>query len=350
MLEALRVFALDEDFQTVTVDIPYTNLQWTRKYYEAGEFSMQVTLDVYDQSWAYIGSTDRPELGMVQKVEHQDETERFVQVSGFFCEKMLDDRVCFPRYTGDASYTETAAHNIFKRYLGGLPIEEGQVHSPLLGDRTQSDFSDDELGTKLYSILETRELSQRVEYDYLQNKLVWSVWHGVDRTQSQSENPWAVFSSEFGNIDKSDYTRDSSDLKNYCIIPAKEDENGKETVVEYVDWTNGGDRHEMVLDKRGEKPEDGQSDADFRAGLRQEGAEAMMGHQVVEDVDIDSHDGQYLVDYDLGDVCDIIIQSIGVTAEARIVEVDEVYKAGSHKATLGFGNKRISNTTRRANR
>lgn len=343
----MEVYALDSDFQTVTVNVPYFNLQWNRKYYEAGDFSMEVDASYYDPSWAYIGTSERPELGMVQKIEYSSEGTATVQVSGFFYEKRLDDKVCYPRYVGNASTTEQACRSIISKYKEDIPIELAAANSPMLGDRTQSDFSDDDLGTKLYSILETRELSQRIEYDYENDRLIWSVWQGKDRTQDQSENPWATFSTDFGNVKSESVTSDDSDYKNYCIIPAAEDDAGKETITVYVDLSGGGYKRKIVLDKRSSKPEEDQTDADFRESLQQEGLEKLLEHQIVQDVDIDSADESgYNFNYDLGDLCDILIPRVGLQMQARIVEVSEVFKSSGHSVTLGFGNKRISNLRR----
>lgn len=347
----MEIYALNDDFEPVTVDIPYFNLQWNRKYYEAGDFSLQVAADVYDQSWAYIGTAERPELGIVQKFAYTGERDEFVQLSGFFYEKRLDDRVCYPRYIADKPTTEEACRALMQRFAADLPVKLAEPNSPMLGDRTQSDFTDDELGTKLYGILETRELSQRIAYDYASDRLVWSVWQGLDRTQGQSVNTWAVFSSDFGNVEKSEVNRDDSDYKNYAIVAANENDAGVEQTVERIDWTGGGHRREMVVDMRSTKPDEGQSDADFRAALRQEAEEKLLDRQVIEDADVDAGDvGGYMRDYDLGDRCDIIIPRFGLEVEARIVEVSEVFKAEGHTVTLGFGNKRISNTARRAGR
>lgn len=340
-MDAIEVYALNEAFEPVTVNIPYTNLQWTRRYYSAGEFSMQLPVSAYDPAWAYIGTGERPEFGIVQKRQYTYDGGDVIQLSGFFYEKRLDDRACFPRYVADKPTTEEAARALFSTYKADLPLTLAAANSPLLGDRTRSDFTDDPLGEKLYRMLETRELSQRVTYDYVADRLTWGVWQGKDRTQDQTENAWVVFSSDFGNVEKLDVNEDSSDYFNYCIIPAAEDENGKETVVERVDLTGGGYRREMVLDKRSTKPDDGQSDADFRAALRQEGMEKLLEKQVIREVDIDAAETGYLLDYDLGDLCGILIPRFGLELSARIVEVAEVFKAGQHSATLGFGNKRL---------
>ena len=92
----LEVFAIDENKNRLTGSIPYTSLIWTRRYNKPGEFSMQVLSSVYDPSWAYIVCSDRPEMGMVQKVEYSDTSttpdgEDTITVSGFFLEQLLYD-------------------------------------------------------------------------------------------------------------------------------------------------------------------------------------------------------------------------------------------------------------------
>lgn len=345
----MNIYALDSKFQLVATGIPYINLQWNRKYYEAGDFTLQIPKSLYDTSWAYIGTNDRPELGMVQKVKISGEDE--VLISGFFCEKMLDDKTCYPRYIGDTQKTETAVRNIFTTYKDDLPIVLAAANNPLLGDRTQSDFSDDQLGEKLYSILESRELSLRVVYDYVANQLRLGVWSGLDRTQSQDKNSYYTFSTEFGNIGSKEVDIDESDYKNYAIIPCNANDNDVEQNVYYVDLSKGGYKYETVFDMRSTKPEDGQTMADFKASIEQEGLEKLLSYQIVQDVNIDTvSDEGYMEDYNLGDKVDVILSDVGVSLETRIIEVNEVFKAqDGHTITVGLGNKRISNMRRLVN-
>lgn len=345
----MEIYALDKDFNLVTMGVPYDNLQWNRRYYEAGDFEMQLPLSKYDPSWAYIGTNDREELGMVQRVYSSDETPEDIIIGGFFCEKMLDDCVCYPRYIGDAANTETAVRNIFTRYKGDLPVTLGEPNSPLLGDRTQSDFSDDQLGQKLYSILESREMSYLVYYDFISGSLELTVWKGRDRTQSQSENSYQVFSSEFGNLAGRTIDFDDSDWKNYAIIPCdgREGDNVEQRTL-YIDLSNGGVKHKVVIDMRAMHPEEGQSTADFDAAVKQEAMEWLMTYARIEDVDIAVISG-YRESFDLGDKCDIVLTDVGITMESRIIEVYEVFKAEGHSVTVGLGNKRISNVRRAVN-
>lgn len=348
MSNAITVYALDGDFNLVTMAIPYDNLQWNRKYYEAGSFEMQIPISVYDISWKYIGTSDRPELGMVQKVYGNDNDR--VLVRGFFCEKMLDFRVCFPRYVGDSPKTETAVRSILSRYGNGLPITLGAQNVPPLGDRTQSDFVDDRLGTKIYAILETRECSYRVRYDFVGNELVFEVWQGKDRTQSQSANPYQTFSAEFGNITSRSIDFDDSDYRNYAIVPINGDDEVDFREAYDIDLVQDGEmKREVVIDMRSRKPEEGYDQSEFLDSVMQEAAEKLMAYKKVESIDVGVTDKGYMVDYDIGDKCDVILTDIGVTMETRIVEVNEVFKGSEHSVSVGLGNKRITNMRRAVN-
>lgn len=345
--DSMDVYALDEGFNLITMAIPYDNVQWNRRYYEAGSYEMQIPLEVYDPSWRYIGTADRPELGMVQKT--QKASRDMMLVSGFFCEKMLDDKVCYPRYIGDVQKTEQAVRNIFTRYKANLPIELAPANDPLLGDRTQSDFSDNQLGSKLYSILESRECSYSVVYDFVQNALRLKVWQGKDRTQSQSINSFQTFSLEFGNITNSRTDFDDSAYKNYAILPVNADDNGKEQQTYYLDWSSGGYKKEIVFDMRASKPETGQTAAAFKDAILQEAAEKLLSYAKIEDIEVDVLESGYMTDFDIGDKCDVMLTDVHVAAETRIVEINEVFKEGGHTVSVGLGNKRISNIRRAVN-
>ena len=60
--------ALDENLGLIGY-LPFINLQWNRRYYEAGEFTAQILKSDYLPGTAYLYSLDRPEVGVLQKVQ-----------------------------------------------------------------------------------------------------------------------------------------------------------------------------------------------------------------------------------------------------------------------------------------
>lgn len=343
----MEIYAYSRGFELLTADVPYLNLQWNRRYYEAGSFEMQIAAEDYDSNWHYVTSGEREEVGIVQKVEYSnDGGERLVLVSGFFAEKLLDEVVAFPRFTADKAHTETTIKALYDKYevrsKKGLYFFEND--SPL-GDRTQSDFLGDKLGEKMFSILETRELSYKVgvlAQAHNRLALYMMVWQGKDRRQSQSVNSWAVFSADWGNIENESASVDGSAYANVCRVSANE-----ESLQFEVDNSGGGERFEVFLDANSEKPEDGQSAADFRAALEQEAQEKLLECAKAVEVDVDVFgDSGYMTDYDLGDLVTVKLEDIGLQFETRIVEANEVFKPEGHTVSLGFGTKRISNLRR----
>lgn len=112
----LEVFAIDGSMNRCTGSIPYTSLIWHRRYYSPGEFLISVFSDVYDPSWSYICCSDRPELGMIQKVEFDDSSQTedgrdTVMLSGFFLEQLFDNCVFLVEQTGSKTVEIEAPKN-----------------------------------------------------------------------------------------------------------------------------------------------------------------------------------------------------------------------------------------------
>lgn len=347
----MEFYALNNRFNLVSIGLAYDNVQWNRRYYEAGSFQMQLPVKLYDPSWAYIGTTERPELGMVQKVEYSGEGDVNVLISGYFCEKMLDDKVIFPKVEINDTNIEHAVRDLFVNNKKDLPIGLSRPNSPILGENVSIDANGDFIGTKIYSILESQELTYSVTFDYDRNDLWMRVWQGKDRTQSQDVNPYQVFSTEFGNITDKKVSLDDSGYRNYAIIPVM-DEEYVDHKVYYLDWSHGGYRKEIVLDHSSDMPDEYTTDAQFKEQILQQAAEEMAQYAKVEDIDITvSGTVGYMTDFDIGDKCDVELTDIGVSMETRIVQVDEVFKApDGHSVTVGLGNKRINNIRRAVKR
>lgn len=94
-IEPLEIFAMDAGFNRMTGSIPYRSLIWHRRYYEPGEFELYVPASIYDPEWSYIYTDNRPETGIIQKVEVTDDStvaggDDTVILSGFFLEADLN--------------------------------------------------------------------------------------------------------------------------------------------------------------------------------------------------------------------------------------------------------------------
>ena len=128
VIPPLEVFILDADFKRLTGSIPYDSLIWHRRYYGVGEFQMQVRSSLYSTDWAYVYCEDRPETGIIQKVEYDDTTEGprngedTVIISGFFLEEVLNRLVFL------FSTLVPTEHNVVLRWLAVRPPVQAVLH------------------------------------------------------------------------------------------------------------------------------------------------------------------------------------------------------------------------------
>lgn len=194
----------------------------------------------------------------------------------------------------------------------------------------------------------TQELSHRLVYDYLENTLSFEVWQGKDRTDSQSENSWAIFSDSFYNVKNVVYNRDEADCKNVAYV-AGEGEGADRVVVE-VDTRGSADeeRRELYIDARDLQSrymdsggtEHTYTAAEYRALLRQRGLEKLAEYEKVETVNSDVDPDANLVyrtDFDLGDLCTYRYTDIGIETTKRITEIQEVYEGSRQTLRVIFG-------------
>lgn len=336
----MDIMALDRNFiPTGSVRLPYLDLSWHRKYYETGQFSVQIQAEAYNDEMCYIFSPERPELGIIQKVVFTG-TDGIVMLEGYFYEKRLADKMIYPAFEKSATRVDYVAAAV-EKYKADIPkleiasyISEGEV------------VQKQEVGTSLEemanNVLMVEEKSFRCVYNYERDVVYFEIWQGQDRTQSQTKNNFVTFSEGFRNICNVKTQIDDSGYKNYFVVQGGVDDN--ENQIEAVlDMSGGGYRRELFIDASGKKYNSKkQTLAEYKEILIQKAVEKAEKYVSIHNVEFDAvadAGAKYLTDYDLGDKCDIIIETIKQSYEARIIEVLETWSRGVHEVTLTFGDK-----------
>lgn len=428
---------MDKDFKLLGY-LPYLNLQWNRRYYEAGQYTAQIRKEDFLPDMAYLFSADRPEVGIVQKTETDRNVKgEFVLVSGHFAEKLADRNIFYPKLAMDGTpyaisrkamkdyppdgiaidvvvskkdagviwvqgslssstgnelefdtrcrtgfitlnksqtlYVEpngmqysvllygtdeafdsvpiaaweqddgsyTASANCLARVVcsntDGSSISPENVLVNVLisdekGDSTSVEWLGQEVSTALYEMLQTQEMSQSVYFDFDSERLKYKVWQGLDRTQSQSVNAWALFTDENGTGARFKLTENDSEYKNYAVLLYGDKDSPSVLEVD-VRKDDTEPRRKLFLENYGT---DQAVDE-----LRQEAKERLQEYARVQNVEIEAVQESlvYLQDYDLGDKCDVIDHQMQKSYETRLIGVDEVFKENRHIVSLVFGEK-----------
>ncbi len=349
--------ALDANYQIVSL-LVFSNLQWNRKYHEAGTFSMQIPLWLYSPSMMYIYTKDRKELGRISQVNYiDDEKGKRIQLSGYFEEKDLDRHIVYPPGTSNITNpvtwieqngpAEKVAYAFFYAFkttstsVVSSVLNIGVLNSQNRGKTAVHTRNGEQLGKKIYSILKPSGMSYRVLYDFVTNTKSFEVWSGLDRTDANADgnNP-IIFSTKYGNIKNLNVLISSTDYKNACIVTHEQqvDESSIFTSRAVFDLENSGDEVRFAFLKSSLK-KDEYTEAAFLVALDNEGYNEIGEHPNVFNIDFDALEGsyEYMVDFDLGDKCSIEIPEIGVSMQARLIGCYEVMKSGKWTMTMEFG-------------
>lgn len=264
----------------------------------------------------------------------------------------------------------------------------------------------DLLGDWVYAELQTVGAAPRIEYSFEINQFVFSIWQGKDRTQAANSpengtvggNPFYVFSDTWGTLYGYEAIRDDSNYRNTCFVlqdydrPTQWDGDRpylepiySEDGVTLLGWeipytTMQGwltvrleddyDDREISLDLRGQKPEGDDTwsremykyDANaentgrpslpaikenydnFPDNLKSQGETLLKtDYPIVETLETqDLRRSSYLRDYDLGDKVDMLVSTLGLVQEARIVGITETYEAGFSQIDVEIGEQKLT--------
>lgn len=333
----MELIFLDENFEPVSAPIDkYYSLEWNEKYYGSGDFTLHLSPEYIPTvlAAAYIYNNDADEAMLIERIEAHDADSKTLEIGGMSLDGMFKWRVMDGAETYSGRVEDVARQAVQKYAM------TGDRAFPLLklgkaGNTTETISTGSKVGATLYDwlhdMLKPFEMSWRLHFDYETNELLFEVYKGLDRTQEQDENTWAIFSTSFENLTSFTYQRNSVDYKNYAIVTKRD----SDTIVT-VDKTNGGVRREMYI----ETDEDAST-----AQMQQAGEEALAEYPLVETIDGEVQPGANLVygrDYSLGDLCNLEAPELGISASARLTQMTTVVENGITRRVPAFGEQFLS--------
>ena len=361
MNKFIELLALNKDFEIIGI-LQYYNLQWRRKYYEAGTFSVQIPYDQYTSDIKYVYTADRPEVGEVNQINYIEKSgSRTLALSGYFLEGELNRRIVYELGTGNITNAPTwtsqagAAEDVATAYFNAFKdvnytYNNKAVECPLgidaqasqgRGHKSDHERGGEYLGTKIYTILKPSEMAYRVNYDFINNKKTFQCIKGKDLTQDNTEgnNP-VYFSTVFGNLKNPNIVWSDSAYKNGYIVSASYTDNDVDKVAVQANTEPADeDTDTRFIKVRGSATRDDyDTEALYIAALHAEGHEDLITNKRTMSFDFDAITGSYEYgeDFDLGDKCSLSVPEIGVNTAAVLSSCEEVIKKGTWSLTLEF--------------
>lgn len=349
----MQFIIFDKDFQTTGSIQVFNTLLWYRRYYSPGIFELHVPADYFDliNNGQYLYRNDRTELGVIREINFTrgEKGEKTAYCKGYFAEHLLNNNVIYPAFNRTGT-PEMLARSVIDQYIINPAATDRKICHIQLGALQGGGTSvtlqntGDHAGDRLYDMLKTQEMSQRLVFDYLENTLTYEVWKGLDRRDTQDVNSWAIFSDHFCNIKNAQYDRDDSDCRNFAYV-AGEGEGAARIVVEVdIRQNPGEERREFWVDARDLQQHSDNvdyTDAQYRDLLFQRGLEKLADYAGIEKVDSDVDPSANLIygtDYDLGDLCTYRYSDVNIECSKRITEIQEVLEGSRRTLSVLFGN------------
>ncbi len=231
------------------------------------------------------------------------------------------------------------------RKIPDLVLEENQLRGESVN--WQSRYKN--LSEELTEISTLSGLGWNVEIDPVGKQFVFRVEEGKNRTAGQALIPPAIFSPEFGTLQSLSYVESDLDYQNAAIVAGQGE--GVDRRIVHIGDSAGLDRYELFVDARDveeeTQPEEGDSvprpPTEIEADLINRGNQKLAEHQqeiYLEGQALPVSRLVYGKDYDLGDMITLQNKEWGVTMDARITEVKEIYEPGKTGIELTFDNSR----------
>ena len=332
--------------KTAVIDYA-TSVIWVSRYRECGEFEIYIPaskeLVALFQGNVIFTRDDNETMMILEKFKltTDEETGDYLILSGRTLESIFERRVVNKQTDLDGTLGEGISKLLSMCCVNPSKVDQDRL-IPELQVNNLIDFKEylgkqitgDTLLSVFTEICTSFDCGFKLTCDESPNRFMFTLYRGCDMTET------VIFSPQFGNLSKSEFTFDYSNYFNY-IYTAGEGEGKDRVIIGYesddVDYSmlEGLNRREYWLDERNcsSNSDHPQSDTYYFVALQNKGKEKCKELRPVVQYSgevIDNGMYKYHVDYELGDTV-LIENEYGIQAKATIIEVTEVEDESGYK-------------------
>jgi hypothetical protein len=349
----MELYIYDRNLNFKGIIDNFTSFRWIRKYYKNGEFELHcdLTFDSLEllKKGNIIYKKDDAEAGFIEyrNLKQDIEGKELLTIKGKFLTGYFNRRIIW-----GTQIFNTTAENVMRSLVTEQcisPVNTDRIIPNLILGSNKGyintvnfQVSYKNLLNELTNLSNTSNLGYRINFDTTNNKLVFDVYSGLDRSVNQTTNAKAIFSKEFDNILEQEYTDSINNYKNVALIGGIG--VGTERKLATVGNTIGLDRYELFVDQNNLSNEvEGvpMSDTDYTNLLIEKGNSGLSETKEITTFNSKinlSSNLKYKVDFDLGDIVTCISKKWEIVLDSRITEIEEVYEEAGQRINVVFGN------------
>lgn len=345
----------DGSISLAAANVPYSSILWNRSRSAPGTFEADLLCDL-PVPWPgryLVTLTGRDECGVVEKVEAADDGATPPKVSGRFAESLWD-RYRLGHAGGTArgaDWRQAVTAALSAWHMADLPpLSMGAGTEAATGSSASvSGEAGDSAADLIYQVCNDNSAHPLVSYDRASDRLrlAVSIVDERDLTREQRALPWKVFSLDVGSALSAEYSGDYSCACSVVEAFAAGTGEGAGDVVQTVSVAS----FDAATQWQQRAYEDVSSliDEDTEptpALVADAGRLRTQDHEAALEVDCSVISAGYRTDWDLGDLCEVEVASIGLVAQERIEEVRETVDANGESIEVALGMKYLSRISR----
>lgn len=335
---SIRIF--DKNINFIGEVDDFTSLIYTRKWETYGEFEIHLFVNkiaLMKKGNIIMLNNDGYRTGVIEHLEINEEANEEIIVKGYSLDYWLIQRLTVPP-TGYSYHSfNTSAEDIMitlvksnvvdpidtKRKIPNLILETSKGK----GEKLQFQTRYKVLGDELTKISKASGLGFTIFLDYKAKKFIFKVLEGKNLTYSQEVNSPVIFSTEYDNILKQNYTDSNIGYKNVGYVAGQGEGADREIEILGNELT-GFDRREVFIDAR---------DINEDGSLADRGKVKLSETSQIINFECEVETSDYKVTWDLGDLVTIVNKKLSIKLDNRVSEVREVYEDSGFKVEPTFG-------------
>lgn len=324
----MKAIILNTNLEQVGMVDVYTSFIWTDRYRETGDFEIyapinSVPMEYLKQDY-YLWNRDSEHTMIIESatVESDPESGAYVTIKGRSLESLLGRRIVWTKTTITKGTTiqngvkRLITDNIINptlsaRAISNFIFEEStnEKITSLVYDE-EIDYFGEDLYTVVKNLCDEHEIGFKITLSD-DDKFVFKLYVGEDRSYEQDKNPYVIFSPKHGNLLNSNYVESVESWSNVTLVAGDEEGNGvSATRVSRVvnlneDSIIGISRREAYTSASGIKS----TSENYMAHLKQKGIDTLMTNCRIKafdgEQDVNHTMYKYGKDYFIGDIVQV---------------------------------------------
>ena len=350
MAKTILPVVMDTNFTKLAVLDSYKSLIWTTRYYNHGDFEIQIAATASNvellTTGNYIVREDDDNVGIIEKVDVviSETDERLIKVSGRFLTAILARRIVAEQteLTGAVS---DAIETLINDAIINPAIASRAISNFIINPYTLSAAIDVQYtGKNLYTIISDLAVQYHFGFKITlnnSNQFVFELYEGTDRSYNQTSNPYVVFSDEYENLINAEFQKDTKQMVTAVLAAGEGEGIDRKTVwVEVEEAPTGLNRYEFFDDSRNTSSNSGEiPEEDYYKQLAEDGRASLTAYETTFAGEVNFNTIEFKTDVDIGDIVTIESKALGYQMAARIIEVIESIDAsGAYTVIPTFGN------------